>query len=74
MHITKEEHELAASKLDWDDLAQFIIDMEIDLYMMTPFLNKKEIKKFEEVIAIYEEEKTKRVKNSITYEALLFDD
>jgi len=68
------DHTEAAESMEWDLLAEIIMDMERDIYKMSPFLNTVERKNFEKIVKIYESEKNKRVINSTTYEHLMFDD
>ena len=47
-----ENHKLIASSMEWEDLADAIIDMEMDTDYLKECLTKKEISKFKKILKI----------------------
>jgi hypothetical protein len=50
-----------AKSMDWDELADIIIQSEIELDILFEELSIKEIEYYEEMIEIYENEKISRI-------------
>ena len=60
----QEDHRLTASEMDWDELAETIIDFQIEKDELKQYLTNNALKKYSILIEIYEKEKALRVKNS----------
>ena len=58
---TMEDHKLVAFKLDWDSLAAIIIDMEMELHELKPYMSTTDKARLEQVIEIYELAKARLV-------------
>lgn len=63
MKFSLKDHKIAVTKMSWDQIAEFIIDMELELFDMRPYLNPSEIRKYEKIINVYEIEKLNRIMN-----------
>jgi hypothetical protein len=68
-----EDHRIIASGMDWDDLVDIIISLELEKYEMSEILSKSQIKIYDKIIDIYEVEKIsivskyQRVYNNTVY-------
>lgn len=49
-----EDHAKVALGMDWNTLAETIIDMELEFYELKPYMTAEEISEREQVIVIYE--------------------
>lgn len=54
-------HKEVAEGMSWCDLASTIIDLEHEKAELEPYMTKREINKYNKLIKIYEDEKSKRV-------------
>jgi hypothetical protein len=52
-----EDHRIIASGMDWDDLADMVITLELERHEMIEILSKHKIKLYDKIIDIYEVEK-----------------
>lgn len=57
----QEDHTIVAMSLDWCDLAAIIIELELELYELKPYMTKEEVAHREGVIWIYEVVKARAV-------------
>ena len=62
-----EDHVLVASEMDWDQLANIIIDLELEKMEFKSCLTELELKKYNTLLDIYESEKHKRVESLSTW-------
>ena len=58
-----EDHKKVVSKMEWDDLALSIIEMEFEIYELSEHMTKKELKDRSKLLKLYEEEKQQRVQD-----------
>ena len=64
--MNKEEnrdHEILASLMEWDELACFIIDLELKIEQLLNSSKQKQAQKYNKILDIYELEKQQRVMN-----------
>lgn len=66
------DHSSLVKTMTWEELADTIIDLELELAEFQPFMNKSTIKKYKKVIKVYEDEKESRV-NHNTFSSDYFD-
>ena len=59
-----ESHAIVAKGMEWDDLAETIIQIEFEIIELSPLMSDKELKKYHKLLKIYEGEKEKRIDNS----------
>lgn len=58
-----EDHVIVAKKMNWDQLAEIIIDLELEKFEFKTCLTRKELKKYNKLLDIYEAEKHVRVES-----------
>jgi len=75
-----EDHRIIASGMDWDDLADMVITLELERHEMVEILSKHKIKLYDKIIDIYEVEKIsimsryERIYNNTIYQSDQSDD
>jgi hypothetical protein len=57
-----ENHEIIAAEMDWCELAVIIMDLELEKEEMKEHLSSQELKKYDKLLEIYENEKIKKYK------------
>tara|TARA_R100000951_G_scaffold101929_1_gene93805 strand:- start:117 stop:335 length:219 start_codon:yes stop_codon:yes gene_type:complete len=62
-----EDHVVVASKMDWNQLACIIIDLELEKMEFRSCLTESELEKYDKLLDIYESEKHVRVESLTTW-------
>lgn len=68
--VTKNEvddHKVVAVGMDWCQLANIIIDLELEKHEFKECLKKSELKKYNTLLDIYQDEKKKRIGGSTNW-------
>ena len=65
-----EDHKVVAVGMDWCQLANIIIDLELEKESFEDCLSKSELKKYNKLLGIYEKEKMKRIGGSTNWNPL----
>lgn len=67
-----QDHKEVAAGMEWCDLASIIIDLEMERAELEEHYTEKDIKKYNTLLKIYEDEKLERVQNLTTYVSWFF--
>jgi hypothetical protein len=62
-----ESHKIVALQMDWDELANVLINLEMERAELKDHMTASEIKKYDKLIEIYEEVKLKMVQELTIY-------